>query len=109
MFWSSVTHFEPQGAGRKRGRAVAVTAGREAVVRAFGGRCICNRLAAGGLPSNVAATAAAVQWLPLVHSGGQLLALPALPTAAAGSAAAAADAQAERARDAVCAGFHVAK
>ena len=63
----------------------------------------------GGLPSNVAATAAAVQWLPLVHSGGQLLELPALPTAAAGSAAAAADAQAERARDAVCASFHVAK
>ncbi|CAL8471195.1 g10737 [Coccomyxa elongata] len=41
----------------------------------------------------------AVQWLPVVHPGGQVLALPALPAAHAGPAAAVADAQAERARD----------
>ncbi|BDA46594.1 hypothetical protein COCOBI_09-0460 [Coccomyxa sp. Obi] len=48
-----------------------------------------------------AAATAAVQWLPVVHPGGQVLALPALPVAHAGSAAAIADAQSERARDAL--------
>lgn len=48
-----------------------------------------------------AAAAPAVQWLPIVHPSRQVLALPALPAAHAGPAAAVADAQAERARDAV--------
>lgn len=62
---------------------------------------VCSNSSQPG-PGPSAAAAAAVQWLPVVHPGGQLLALPALPAAHAGSAAAVADAQAERARDAVC-------